>query len=253
MQTHHIDHQNHQSSEDNRYTSKPNTLRAVGEAKHPRHIQDPKNSTHTSPDADITPTPPHDNQPELQEDDDNHSTLSPEADPRAASADSVAQQNHQRFPQSYKDHPILGLEKIVVDLSNEDAKIARALFVLVGANHSRVDQHVEDLIKLFSPTRERLEGVMAMHDKTKATLDEAESDPLKYEAFVEHLVERKAGDARAFLHLGKGVFKDRLDFAGPLNETFSPWKQRKMNELATTRELLGVFEKIDDAVYQQWR
>jgi hypothetical protein len=126
------------------------------------------------------------------------------------------------------------------------------LFVLIPAKQGRVGDHVEGLVRLFVPTRKRLDGVMAMLEKMKVTFDEAESDALKYEAFIEHLEQEKAEDARHFLHLGRGEFKDRLDFAGFLDEIFLPWKQRKMNEHATTCALLSVFDRIDKAVDQEW-
>jgi hypothetical protein len=126
------------------------------------------------------------------------------------------------------------------------------LFVLIREKHGRTGDHVEGVVRLFAPTRKRLKGVMAILEKMKVTFDEAERDASKYEAFVQDLDEGKAKDARTFLDVSKGSFKDRADFAEILDEIFLPLKQRKTNEHATTCALLSGFEKIDRAVDQEW-
>ena len=175
-------------------------------------------------------------------------TVDPEVDQRIAQPHSIDQQDQQHIRVSYSRHPILGLEGLVGDLSDRDARIASFLFGLVREDHVRSSDHVEELSGLFAPARERLDGVRAVLEQKRVAFDEAENDVLRYEAFVGELDEVDLGNAQALLHLFRSNLKDKLEFARQLVVLFAPLKQRNMDEHTAASTHRNVFEKLDKAV-----
>jgi hypothetical protein len=181
-----------------------------------------------------------------QRKDGTHPTMNPEID-QSVAGPHFSQHDHQELRKSYGNHPVLDLEEFASDLGDRNARIALLLIGLVREDHDRSDDHVKELSKLFAPMRKRLDAARAVLEQKEVAFDEAESDVLKYEAFVGDLGDATADNARVLLHLARSNLKDKLEFSGLLNDLFSPLKQRNINEHATTCKFEGVFEGIESS------
>jgi hypothetical protein len=150
--------------------------------------------------------------------------------------------------QIYANHRILTLEALVEELPDNDAQIARPLFEPIRKRHSRSQEHIEDLVAMFAPVKQRNAEEWERSSQMKASFDEVSRDKsqvLKLEALVEHLDEAHAEDARAILHVVRRNLKGGRGFAGELSRLFQPVKQRNAEAWKRVSRAKKIFDELE--------
>lgn len=143
---------------------------------------------------------------------------------------------------------MLDLVTIKNQLSGQGQTEASRLIALIQGGHHSSGDDVEDLQRLYAPTRERIEGLEAVQEQQRVTFDEAKSNALKYEAFLVNLDVDSAERAQRLLALYKSSPEDKIYCQGRLDEIFSLTVQVNMEHVTATSSYIHIFRDIYDAV-----
>lgn len=154
-------------------------------------------------------------------------------------------------PQSnYTNNAVLQLEPLIDELATRDAQLARPLLELIRQNHHRSPDHIQDVLGLFAPLKQRIAEEWKQADEMKSILEGVLGDKsqiLKLEDLIGHLDKAHAEDAHAIFHIIRRNLTGGAAFAEELSRLFQPVKERNAETWKRASRLKKAFDEFDQA------